>query len=122
MARVVWQIVRSKGDAGSARVEGMRVTYGKVPDGYARTVPGGSEHPEPLPLGVVCSFFAETINAPGAGGAIFVSSTGPVQIDVRDQCLRRIDGREVQVNCQTGAPYQEPTDIEKYVEEHRIVR
>ena len=122
MGIAIWQIVTSKGYFEGARVEGMRVTYGQIPEGYEQTVPRPSEKAEPPPLRVVCSFFAETTNAPGVGGSIFMSPTGPVQIDVPDQCLRRIDGREVEVNCRTNEPYQEPADLEKFVQEHRVRR
>lgn len=119
---VIWQIVTSKGYFKGAGVEGLRVTYGQIPDGYEQTVPKPSETAEPPPVGVVCSFFAETTNAPGIGGAIFMSPTGPVEIDVPDQCLRRIDGRDVEMNCRTNEPYQDPADLEKFVQEHRVRR
>jgi hypothetical protein len=100
----------------------MRVVYGEVPQGYAQTIPEPSERAKAPPLGGICAFFAETVNAPGVGGAMFMSPTGPVPVSVRDYCLRLINGREVEVNCQTNAPYQEPIDIERFVQEHRVVR
>jgi hypothetical protein len=119
---ISWQIVPSRGYLAGDSVEGMRVVYGKVPQGYAQTIPESSQNAKALPLGVICAFFAETANAPGVGGSIFVSPAGPVPVEVKDYCLRQVNGREVEVNCQTNGPYDEPNDIEKYVQEHRIVR
>jgi hypothetical protein len=118
----IWQIVSSKGYFEGDRVNGLRVVYGKVPQGYTQTIPKPSDEPKAPPLGVICAFFAETVNAPGIGGSIFMTPTGPVPVKVADYCLRLINGHEVEVNCQTNAPYQEPADLEKYVQQHRIVR
>src|SRR5262249_31708384 len=122
VSTVIWQIVASKGYLAGDSVEHLRVVYGKVPQGYAQTIPEPSEEAKAPPLGVVCAFFAETANAPGAGGAIFMSPTGPVAVNIQDYCVRVINGREVEVKCGTNEPYQEPADFEKYVQEHRIVQ
>jgi hypothetical protein len=119
---IIWQIVPSQGYFEGDRVEGMRVVYGTVPRGYVQTIPKASENAKDPPLGVICAFFAETANAPGVGGAIFMSPTGPVSVDVQGPCLRLINGHEVEVNCKTNEQYQEPNDMEKFVEAHRIVQ
>jgi hypothetical protein len=119
---VTWEIVPSKGYFAGEPVHGMRITYGTVPPGYVQTTPAPSLKPTPLPLGVISAFFAETASAPSVGGAVFMSPTGPVPVDVRDYCLRLLDGRELEVNCQTGEPYEQPQDIERFVQEHRILR
>jgi hypothetical protein len=120
MGTTIWEIVASPTNSDGTSVNGLRLTYGQVPDGYEQTVPFPSGRAAPPPLGVVCSFFAETLNAPGAGGFIFTSPAGPVRLQVPDHCMRSSGGREIEVNCATGKPYEEPTDLDRYVREHRI--
>jgi hypothetical protein len=117
---VIWQVVSAKGYFAGGPVEGMRVVYGIVPQSYVQTIPEASEKVKAPPLEVVSTFFAETTDAPGIGGAFFMGPMGPIPVDIRDHCLRLIDGREVEVNCQTDAPYQEPSDMQRFVREHRI--
>lgn len=119
---VIWQIVPSHGYFEGSPVQGMRIVYGVVPRGYVQILPALYEKPNALPLGVISAFFAETANAPGVGGTIFMGSSGPVAVNVPNHCLRRINGKEVEVDCETNEPYQDPSDIEKFVQMHRIMR
>jgi hypothetical protein len=118
---VVWQIKASKGYFGGARVEHLQLVYGKLPDGYKQTVPSQSQAAPPLAPGVVYGFFAETTNAPGMGGTLYMSEAGPTQIYF-DLCVTRIKGRDVAVNCRTNEPYEEPTDLAKFAREHQVTR
>jgi hypothetical protein len=119
---IIWQIFSTQGYFEGSPVQGMRVVYGAVPQGYTQTIPRAPEKPKSLPLGVISAFFAEVANAPGIGGTIFMSPSGPVAVNVPNHCLRRINDREVEVDCETSQPYQEPVDIQKFVQIHRIVR
>jgi len=120
VATIIWQIKASKGYFEGARVGGMQLNYGNIPDGYSQTVPGQPQRaPAPAP-GAVYSFFAETTDAPGIGGFFYVGRTGLTQITVPDLCLKLINGREVAVKCGTDDPYQEPTDLEKFAQEHQV--
>lgn len=120
VATVIWQIKATKGYFEGVRVGGMRLPYGKVPDGYSQTVPNSPRQAVAPTLGTVYSFFAETTDAPGIGGFFYMGRSGLTQITVSDLCLKLINGREVPVKCGTDQPYQEPTDLEKFAREHQI--
>jgi len=122
VATVVWQIKASDGYFKGTHVEHMQLAYGKLPDRYNLAVPSQSQGAPPLAPGAVYSFFAETTDAPAIGGFFYMSGTGPIQIDVPDLCLRLINGREVAVRCGTSEPYQEPTDLEKFAQQHEATR
>jgi hypothetical protein len=122
VATVVWQIRVSKGYFEGSHVERMQLSYGKLPDGYNQGVPSQSQRAPPLASGAVYSFFAETTDAPAIGGFFYMSETRPTQINVPDFCLRLINGRDVAVKCGTNEPYQEPTDLEKFAQQHRVTR
>lgn len=119
IAAVIWQIQASKGYFRGEGVQGLRVIYGKVPKGYAQTVPSGAQDPPALTPGFVYSFFAESTGAPVAGGSFYLSKSGAVQVLVPDLCLMQKDGHKIRVNCTTKKPFQEPVDVEKYVREHQ---
>jgi hypothetical protein len=120
VATIIWQIKASRGYFEGARVGGLQLTYGKVPDGYEQTTPSQPQQASPPTPGVVYSFFAETTDAPGIGGFFYMSQSGLTQISVPDICLKLINGGEVAVKCGTDEPYQEPTDLEKFAQEHRV--
>lgn len=120
VATVVWQIKASKGYFEGTHVEHMQLAYGKLPDGYNQAVPSQSQGPPPLAPGAVYSFFAETTDAPAIGGFFYMSGSRPTQMNVPDLCLKLINSREVAVKCGTNEPYREPTDLEKFAQEHEV--
>ena len=124
VASAVWQIRASEGYFKGKHVNGLKVTYGKVPDGYQQLVPGQSEVPPPLSPGAVYAFFAETTDAPIASGYFYMGKSGPVQTKVPDLCVTLVQGRKVRVNCRLDKtePYQEPADLEKYAREHQVTQ
>jgi hypothetical protein len=124
VASVVWQIRASEGYFKGKHVEGLKVTYGKVPDGYQQLVPGQRDVLPPLSPGVVYSFFAETTDAPIASGYFYMDQSGPVQTRVPDLCVTLVQGHKVRVNCRLDKtePYQEPANLEKYVREHQVTQ
>jgi hypothetical protein len=122
VASVVWQIQASKGYFERTRVQGLQLVYGKVPEGYAQTVPSGAQGPPVLAPGFVYSFFAESTGASVAGGSFYLDKFGAVQMLVPDLCLMQKNGHKVRVNCATKEPFQEPSDVNKYVREHRIAQ
>jgi len=121
VADIAWQVKASNGYFAGTRVQGMQLTYGRVPTGYDQTVPGSSDVP-PLKAGLVYSFFAETTDAPGVGGYLYMSPNGLNRIDIPDLCLRLINGKEVETKCGTNEPYQEPADLDRFAREHPISR
>jgi hypothetical protein len=124
VASAVWQVRASEGYFKGKHVAGLKVTYGNVPDGYQQLVPGKSEVPPPLSLGVVYAFFAETTDAPITSGYFYMDKSGPVQTKIPDLCVTMVHGRKVRVNCRLDKtePYQEPADLEKYVREHQVTQ
>jgi hypothetical protein len=120
VATVVWQIKASEGYFKGDHVEHMQLAYGKLPDGYDQTMPVQPQGAPPLASGEVYSFFAETTDAPAIGGFFYMSETGPTQISIPDLCLRPINGRQIAVKCGTNEPYQEPTDLEKFAQQHQV--
>jgi hypothetical protein len=57
IATVIWQIQASKGYFRGKGVQGLQVIYGRLPEGYAQTVPSGAQDPPALTPGCVYSFF-----------------------------------------------------------------
>lgn len=122
VATVIWQIKATRGYFEGARVGGMQLSYGKAPDGYSQTVPNSPQvAPAPAP-GTVYSFFAETTDAPGIGGFFYIGRTGLRQITVPDLCLKLVNGKDVEVKCGTNDPYQEPTDLEAFAQQHQVTQ
>lgn len=122
VASVVWQIKTSKGYFNGAKVDGLQLTYGKVPDGYIAVVPSQSQPPPRLAAGAVYSFLAETTDASIAEGYFFMDGTEPVQTAIPDACLMLVNGHEARVNCTTKQPYQEPTNLEEIVRRNRVIK
>ena len=124
---VVWQIQATKGYFEGAQVDGLQLTYGKVPDGYTQVVPstpvrGELQPPPPLNPGAVYSFWAETTNAPIADGFFYMDKTEPIQTYVPGLCLTLENGREVRVKCGFGddRTYREPSNLEEMARKCRI--
>jgi hypothetical protein len=116
----MWQIEPSKGYIKGARVEGLEIRYGELLDGYTQIAPGHSERVPPLLPVAIYAFSAETTDAAGQSGYFYVGSSGEVKVvEVPDLCVTMKAGREVRVNCRTKEPYQEPADLEKFVQEHQ---
>ena len=120
VASVVWQIQASKGYFEGRHVQGLQLVYGRVPDGYAQTVPNGAHAPLSLPPGYVYSFLAESTGAPVAGGSFYLDKSGVIQTLVPDLCLMQKNGHKARVNCTTKEALQEPSDMKKYVGDHQI--
>jgi len=120
VASVVWQITASGGYFEGARANGLLLTYGTVPNGYGQTVPQQAAAAPQLSPGVIYSFFAETTNAPVAGGYFYLSPSGPIQTLVPDLCLKVTNGHESRVKCGTEEPYQEPIDLEGVAYRNRV--
>jgi len=119
---IVWRIAATKGYFEGTRVDRMRLTYGKIPNGYTQSVPVEMQAPPALPAGVVYSFFAETTNAPIATGYFYMDRAGPIQTYIPDLCLTRKDRHGVRVRCDFvgDRTYREPTNLEEAVRKHRI--
>jgi len=96
------------------------LTYGSVPRGYVQTVPAQQQPAPRLLNGIVYSFFAETLNAAGSNGFVYITTAGPIQTTIPDICMMQTNGRNVRVNCKTKRPYEEPIDLEKVVLDNRI--
>jgi len=117
VAVVVWEIKAINEDSS---VEGSRLVYGKIPEGYKQVVPSQSQTPPPLPVGAAYSFYVLPAEAQPLGGYFYMDKTGPIQIRSPDICLTLIKGREARVKCGTNEPYQEPKDLEEMVRRNRI--
>ena len=122
VALVAWQIRASKGYEQGAAVQGLQVLYGKIPEGYIQAVPNQLEPAPSLTSGIIYGFSAETTDAPPKSGYFYMSRSGPIQVEVPDLCLTLINGEEVRVKCGTSQPYQEPTNLEQFADEHRATR
>jgi hypothetical protein len=120
VASAVWQIQASQGYFDGKVVNGLQLVYGHVPEGYIQTMPSQTQPPPPLSSDVIYAFFAETSGAAVATGSFYVDKGGDVEAVQTDLCLMLKSGQWARVNCKTNAPYQEPVDIERYVQEHRI--
>jgi hypothetical protein len=118
VSSVAWQIKAPLTSSGSY-VGGLRVTYGNVPRGFVQSVPAQQQPAPQLLNGIVYSFFAETMNAAGSDGFVYITPAGPTQTRIPDICVTRINGHDVRINCKTKQPYQEPIDLEKVVLDNR---
>src|SRR5260221_10999970 len=58
VASVRWQVKTSKGYFNGIEVEGFRLSYGSVPQGYTQVVPNQQQIAASLPPGAVYSFLA----------------------------------------------------------------
>lgn len=119
---VVWQIVATNGYFKGTTVGGLVIQYGKVPPGYSQLVPNESQVAPILPTGAVYSFFAETTDAPGAGGYFYMDAKGPILTFIPDLCLTLKDGHEVRVKCGFvgDRTYREPTNLVDVVRKYQL--
>jgi hypothetical protein len=116
---LVWRVQPSEGYLKGARVKGLDIEYGKVPNGYTQTIPG-SGTASALPVEQVYYFFAETTNAPPAEGFFYLDGTTPVQIKVPGLCQSAFVGDVKPLKCGTTEPYAEPSNLEQFVRENRV--
>jgi hypothetical protein len=116
---LMWRIEPMKDSPSGALVVRMDLTYGKVPEGYVQTFPSSGTAVPPT-TGQIYHFFAETINAPGAGGFFYMGTNAPIRVNVPGLCTQAFDGDVKLVKCETGEPYIEPGDLEKFVQENRV--
>jgi hypothetical protein len=114
----VWRIEASKGKFAGARVNGLQVVYGKMLDGYTQLVPTSPGAAPTLTPGNIYAFWAETASASTAMGFFYMGNE-PIPLVLQDLCFEQVNGHEVKKRCGNHEPYQEPTDIEEYVQEHR---
>jgi hypothetical protein len=100
----------------------MELNYGRVPNGYAQSVPSEMQTPPALSSGAVYWFFAETTNAPGASGYFYMDRAGPIQTYFPDLCLTLKDGHKVRIKCGFvgDRTYREPTSLEEVVRKYQI--
>jgi hypothetical protein len=121
LAPVIWQIkTASSGLLRGSRIDGLQLTYGKVPKGYTQTVPSQSQAPQTLAPQTIYSFDAESTAAAGKGGFFYVDKTGAVQqLQIPELCTTLKDNQWVMTDCKTRQPYNEPTDIAKFAHEHQ---
>ena len=123
IAPAIWQLECPNRFLGRIRVEGLVIPYGKVPSGCLQAAPQQPQSFPPLTGGVIYSFSGETFygrSTAFTNGYFYVDGSGAIHpVDVPDLCLTRKVDHLVRVNCKTSEPYREPTDIEKFVQEHR---
>ncbi|MGO9865738.1 MAG: hypothetical protein ACLPLR_19200 [Terriglobales bacterium] len=119
---VVWKIVATNGYFKGTTVGGLVIQYGRVPAGYSQLVPNESQVAPALPIGAVYSFFAETTNAPGAGGYFYMDEKGPILTFIPGLCLTLKDGHHVRVKCGFvgDRTYREPTNLVEVVRKHQL--
>ena len=116
---LVWRVEPIEGYFKGTRVQGLNVAYGTLPKGYTQTVPKNAA-PAPLSQGQVYYFFAETTNAPPAGGFIYLDSSKPIEIDVPDLCQSGFVGDVKPLRCGTNEPYTEPGNLDQFVRANRL--
>jgi hypothetical protein len=116
---LVWRVQPSEGYFKGARVERLKIDYGKIPEGYKQTIPGDRSAPV-LQAGRVYYFFAETTDAPPAQGFFYLDGGTPIRIDVPGLCQSGIVGAVKPLKCGTNEPYAEPDDMEQFVKANRL--
>lgn len=115
----VWEIECEHGLLMGARMEDLRMPCGTIPSDCHQTVPTPVQSPPHLASGSIYHFNVWSNLAGGLGGDFYLDRLGAVlPVDV-DGCAMMNAGGWVRVNCKTGAPFVEPTDIEALVREHR---
>jgi hypothetical protein len=118
---LVWRVEPSEGYFNGTLVSQLFLEYGIIPKGYVQSVPP-SGTATALQPGQVYYFFAETTNAPPAGGFFYLDGNTPVPINVPDLCESGLVGEVKPLKCGTNEPYTEPTDLKQFVREHRLQR
>jgi hypothetical protein len=106
-------------DAGRLQRFVRKGADGSVPEGYLQMFPnnGGAL---PLATGQVYAFIAETTGAQGAQGFFFMSTGGPIQINVPGLCPSAFVGDVKPVKCGTNEAFVEPKDLEEFARENRV--
>lgn len=116
---LVWRVQPIEGYFKGARVQGLNVAYGVLPEGYAQTIPKNAA-PTHLTQGRVYYFFAETTNAPPASGFIYLDGSRPIEIVVPDLCQSGFLGEVKPLKCGTNDLYTEPESLEQFVRDNHI--
>ena len=116
---LVWRVQPIEGYFNGARVQGLNVAYGVVPEGYTQTIPNNVAL-APLSQGKVYYFFAETTNAPPASGFIYIDGNKPIEIAVPDLCHSGFVGEVKPLKCGTNEAYTEPGDLDLFVRTNRL--
>jgi len=118
---LVWRIQPTQGYFKGAPVERLEIKYGKIPSGYAQTVPVAGTAAA-LHKGTVYWFFAETTGAPGAEGFFYFEGNMATEIAVPGLCQSGFVGDVKPLKCGTQEPFIEPQDLQLFVKEHRVQR
>ena len=118
---LVWNIQPTAGYFKGDRVHHFALNFGTVPAGYVQTLPAGGVVPK-LPSKVVYYFFAETTDAPPAGGFFYLNEDVPIEITIPGLCESGVVGDVRPLRCGTSDPYIEPADLEKFVQENRMTK
>jgi hypothetical protein len=118
-ATPVWQIEATRGYFAGSSVNQLQIHYGDVPEGYTQIAPAGPQAPPALSSSLLYGFAAETTGAAGVAGIFHVQPSGAIELLNTDiSCEKPKDGEGRSVYCDPD-PYKEPTDLEKYVQEHK---
>ncbi len=116
---VIWEIECTHGLFTGANLEGLRLTYGNVPDACHQTVPTPPQRAPTLASERIYVFHAWSSLAGVLGGDFYVQKNGAIlPVDV-DNCSMRNNGQWVRVNCQTQERFKEPSDIEAFALAHQ---
>jgi hypothetical protein len=76
----LWEIEARRQDLlGGIRIDGLRLVYAKIPEGYTQTVPGNSQPAPHLESGRIYAFEAWSNLAGELGGDFYVDQTGAIQ-------------------------------------------
>jgi hypothetical protein len=115
----LWEIeARHDGLLGGVRIDGLRLVYGKIPEGYTQTVPRNSQLVPHLEFGKIYAFEAWSNLAGELGGDFYVDKTGAIQAIDLGECGLSTGHGVVRTNCETREPLRDPADIDKYARGH----
>ncbi len=118
---LTWYVQASDGYFKGSSLKQLLLTYGEAPQGYKQIVPSTAVVPK-LTSGVVYYFYAETTDAPPAGGFFYLDRNEPTEIAVPGLCQSAFVGDVRPIKCGTGDPFVEPTDLDAFVRENRVHR
>lgn len=109
----LWEIKARRQDLlGGVRLDGVRLAYGEIPEGYPQTVPQNSLSAPHLDSGMIYAFEAWSNLAGELGGDFYVDHTGAVQAIDLGECGLSTGHGVVRTNCETHEPLRDPADIE----------
>ncbi len=118
-ASALWEIEARRQDLlGGIRLEGLRVVYGKILEGYNQTVPQDPQTAPHLASGKIYAFEAWSNLAGELGGDFYVDKTGAIQAVGLGECGLSTGHGVVRTDCATHKPLPDPADIDKYAREH----